>query len=124
MDKSSYMFQQRKAGIIRSMSMARVTGRKLLGVDDEDYEVEDQQRDEENWQVMLGLRVYSHDPNVSLTGEAGQHPSKHHPEEQTHDTEDKEDPEAVTATLADKKAVIMEPEEASENDLVATVKEE
>ncbi|KAF9981625.1 hypothetical protein BGZ75_007016 [Mortierella antarctica] len=123
MDKSSYMFQQRKAGIIRSMSMARVTGRKLLGVDDEDYEEEDQQLDEENWQVMLGLRVYSHDPNVTLTSEAGQHPSRHHLEEQAHDTEDKEDPEAVTATLADKKAMIAEPEEANEDDLIAAARE-
>ncbi|KAG0205721.1 hypothetical protein BGX28_002739 [Mortierella sp. GBA30] len=121
MDKSSFMFQQRKATLIRSMSMARITGRKLLGVDDEDYEEEDKSKelDEENWQIMLGLRVYSRDPSVTLTGEAGPHPTKKTLDEQSSDIND-EDPEAVTATLADKKALVTEPEE----DVAAQSKEE
>lgn len=107
MDKSSFMFQQRKASLIRSMSMARVTGRKLLGVDDEDYETEDLPKDldEEKWQIMLGLRVYSHDQKVSLVGEAGAHPALTTVE-----------PEEVTATLVDKKELVAEPEEESKKE--------
>ncbi|KAF9998251.1 hypothetical protein BGZ65_006232 [Modicella reniformis] len=106
MDKSSYMFQQRKASRVRSMSMARVTGRRLLGVDDEDYEADDRPKEleEERWQLMLGLRVYSHDPNLALKGTPGIHPSLREAQEQhTLDSQEKEDPESVTATLADKK---------------------
>ncbi|KAF9109361.1 hypothetical protein BGX27_007691 [Mortierella sp. AM989] len=106
MDKSSYMFQQRKASLIRSMSVARVTGRKLLGVDDEDYEsgVDAVQLEEHRWQVMLGLRVYSHDRNVKVTGIAGAHPLSKTQGHVKHEDEDSDDPESVTATLADKAA--------------------
>ncbi|KAF9577077.1 hypothetical protein BGW38_007946, partial [Lunasporangiospora selenospora] len=109
MDKSSYMFQQRKASLIRSMSMARVTGRRLLGVDDEDYEIDEQPKEleEENWQIMLGMRIYCHDPSISVKGVAGQHPALKQQESATED----EDPEEVTATLADKKEFVAEPEE-------------
>ncbi|KAF9087956.1 hypothetical protein BGX29_000538 [Mortierella sp. GBA35] len=119
MDKSSYMFQQRKASLIRKMSQARVTGRTLLGVDDEDYEEEDVELDEENWQLMLGLRVYSHDSSISLQGIAGEHPLRSAEaaakaaalaEEQ----EEKENLEGVTATLLDKKELVAEPEEDKE----------
>ncbi|KAI1310541.1 hypothetical protein EDD11_003713 [Mortierella claussenii] len=114
MDKSSYMFQQRKASLIRSMSMARVTGRKLLGVDDEDYEVNGKAGtlEEERWQLMLGLRVYSHDRSITVEGSPGVHPLLEHAEEEPLDAEEKEDPEGVTATLADKKELSAEPEEA------------
>ncbi|KAF9192684.1 hypothetical protein BGZ51_005073 [Haplosporangium sp. Z 767] len=114
-DKSSLMFQQRKATMVRSMSVARVMGRKLLGVDDEDYEdvVLDTELEEEKWQLMLGLRVYSHDPNLKLDGQAGEHPlhKKSDEKEQIHDSVEKEDPEGVTATLADKLQLETEPKE-------------
>lgn len=112
MDKSSFMFQQRKASLIRSMSIARMTGRKLLGVDDEDYEREElpKELEEEHWQLMLGLRVYSHDPSVSLVGRAGVHPTLKHQQEQSQTVVD---PEEVTATLADKKELVTELEEES-----------
>jgi len=113
MDKSSFMFQQRKASLIRSMSMARVTGRKLLGVDDEDYETGElpNNLDEENWQIMLGLRVYSHDPAVSLVGSAGVHPAM-----KAVVPAAAEEPEEVTATLADKKELVAEPESEAKNE--------
>ncbi|KAG0372535.1 hypothetical protein BGX24_000132 [Mortierella sp. AD032] len=119
MDKSSYMFRQRKASLIRKMSQARVTGRTLLGVDDEDYEEEDVELDEEKWQLMLGLRVYSHDSNASLEGIAGQHPSRSakaakEAAELAEKEEEKGDPEAVTATLADKKELSAESQHAKE----------
>ncbi|KAG0355190.1 hypothetical protein BC939DRAFT_406140 [Gamsiella multidivaricata] len=126
MDKSSYMFQQRKASLIRSMSMARMTGRKLLGVDDEDYEADalPTSFEEERWQVMLGLRVYSHDRKLTLTGSAGTHPLlKAAQETDALDTEEKEDPEGVTATLADKKDLVADPEKTTESEL-APAKEE
>ncbi|KAG0278841.1 hypothetical protein BGZ95_002990 [Linnemannia exigua] len=115
MDKSSYMFQQRKASLIRKMSHARVTGRTLLGVDDEDYEEDDVQLDEEKWQLMLGLRVYSHDSNATLEGIAGEHPSRNTKAakkavELAEKEEEKGDLEGVTATLADKKELSAEPE--------------
>lgn len=121
MDKSSYMFKQRKASLVRNMSLARVTGRKLLGVDDEDYEIEPKKLEEEHWQLMLGLRVYSHDPNIKVTGTSGIHPVLKGAEEcVVLDSKDKEDPEEVTATLADKE-LVAEPEE--DGDLVP-IKEE
>ncbi|KAI8601444.1 hypothetical protein EDD21DRAFT_337138 [Dissophora ornata] len=125
MDKSSYMFQQRKAGLIRSMSMARVTGRKLLGVDDEDYELDskDKTLEEEHWQLMLGLRVYSHDQNLTLEGSPGIHPLLKVAQEQAMDSIEKEDPESITATLADKKEMFTEPEEIEE-ELAAVAEEE
>ncbi|KAF9129624.1 hypothetical protein BGW39_003989 [Mortierella sp. 14UC] len=119
MDKSSYMFQQRKASLIRKMSQARVTGRKLLGVDDEDYEEEEVELDEENWQLMLGLRVYTHDSNAELQGIAGEHPARSaeaakKAAELAEKQEEKDDPEGVTATLADKKELVAEPEQVKE----------
>ncbi|KAG0340603.1 hypothetical protein BG000_011645 [Podila horticola] len=104
MNKSSYLFHQRKASMVRSMSMARVSGKRLLGVDDEDYE--DQVDSEEvaeadKWELMLGLRVYSHDPTIHLTGVPGEHPLLCEGEEEEDETEG-QDPEDVTATLADK----------------------
>ncbi|KAG0230210.1 hypothetical protein BGX31_005966 [Mortierella sp. GBA43] len=71
MNKSSYMFKQCKAGLVRSMSMARITSRTLLGIDEEDYENGGQPKslEEEQWQLMLGLRVYSRDHNI--TGSRG-----------------------------------------------------
>ncbi|KAF9919916.1 hypothetical protein FBU30_010373 [Linnemannia zychae] len=115
MDKASYMFKQRKASLIRKMSQARVTGRTLLGVDDEDYEDEFVDLDEENWQLMLGLRIYSHDSNTTLVGMAGEHPSRSaeaaaKAAELEAKQEEKGDPESVTATLADKKKLVSEPE--------------
>ncbi|KAF9426543.1 hypothetical protein BGZ76_002708 [Entomortierella beljakovae] len=126
MDKSSYMFQQRKANHIRSMSVSRITGRKLLGVDDEDYESESQAKEleEQHWQVMLGLRVYSHDPNLSVTGNAGDHPLFSLAlQQETLDSADREDPEGVTATLADKKEIVAEPFEATEQELASITEE-
>ncbi|KAF9141550.1 hypothetical protein BGX30_004564, partial [Mortierella sp. GBA39] len=119
MDKSSYMFQQRKASLIRKMSQARVTGRTLLGVDDEDYEEEEVELDEHNWQLMLGLRVYSHDSNASLEGIAGEHPLRSAAAAAkaaviAEQQEGKDDLEGVTATLADKKELVAEPEEEKE----------
>jgi hypothetical protein len=119
MDKSSYMFQQRKASLIRKMSQARVTGRTLLGVDDEDYEDENVDLDEINWQLMLGLRVYSHDANASLEGIPGEHPLRSaaaaaKAAELAEKQEEKDDPEGVTATLADKKELVAEPEQVKE----------
>lgn len=119
MDKSSYMFQQRKASLIRKMSQARVTGRTLLGVDDEDYEEEEVELDEQNWQLMLGLRVYSHDSNATLEGIAGEHPLRSaeaaaKAAELEEQEEGKGDPEGVTATLADKKELVAEPEQVKE----------
>lgn len=101
MNKSSYLFQQRKASMVRSMSMARVAGKRLLGVDDDDYEeVESEEVAEANkWELMLGLRVYSHDPTIHLTGEPGEHPALVGEEEEELVGQD---PEDVTATLAGK----------------------
>ncbi|KAG0248320.1 hypothetical protein BG011_000210 [Mortierella polycephala] len=114
-DKGVLMFQQRKATMVRSMSMARVMGRKLLGVDDEDFEDVglDTELEEAKWQLMLGLRVYSHDPNLKLDGHTGDHPllKECDEDEQTRDTTEKEDPEGVTATLADKLQISTEPKE-------------
>ncbi|KAG0040817.1 hypothetical protein BGZ82_008875 [Podila clonocystis] len=103
MNKNSYLFHQRKASMVRSMSMARVSGKRLLGVDDEDYE--DQVDSEEvaeadRWELMLGLRVYSHDPTIHLTGVPGEHPALVGEEEE--EELEGQDPEDVTATLADK----------------------
>ncbi|KAF9908595.1 hypothetical protein BX616_000085 [Lobosporangium transversale] len=125
MDKSSYMFQQRKATLVRSMSMARITGRKLLGVDDEDYEANNnkpKQLEEQRWQLMLGLRVYSHDRAITVDGNPGVHPSLKRPQEGRLDVEEKEDPESVTATLADKKELSTEPEEIEEEAPQTSVK--
>lgn len=76
MDEIAFLFEQRKAKVIRSMSIARIKGRTLLGVDDEDYmsDSDSDVEEEEKWQVMLGLRVYSHDANLILKGEAGNLP--------------------------------------------------
>ncbi|KAG0230208.1 hypothetical protein B0O80DRAFT_451534 [Mortierella sp. GBAus27b] len=112
MDKSSYMFKQRKAGLVRSMSMARITGRTLLGVDEEDYENGGQPKslEEEHWQLMLGLRVYSHDQSITVTGSRGVHPTQRCTKTSHNlDSHEKEDPESVTATLADKKEPTPEP---------------
>ncbi|KFH66966.1 hypothetical protein MVEG_07490 [Podila verticillata NRRL 6337] len=121
MDKSSYMFQQRKATLVRSMSMARVTGRKLLGVDDEDYESdnEPEELEEAQWQVMLGLRVYSHDPSITLKGIPGVHPRFTRPQERRAaeakaEVYDAADPENITTALLHKKAWVAEPEEERE----------
>lgn len=121
MDKSSYMFQQRKATLIRSMSMARVTGRKLLGVDDEDYESdnEPEELEEAQWQIMLGLRVYSHDSSITLKGIPGLHPRFTRPQERKA-AEAKAaaynaaDPENITTALLQKKRWVAEPEEERE----------
>ncbi|KAG0002691.1 hypothetical protein BGZ80_003456 [Entomortierella chlamydospora] len=125
MDKSSYMFQQRKASLVRSMSVARVTGRKLLGVDDEDYEEDDQpqQLEEHRWQLMLGLRVYSHDRNIKVTGYAGIHPLLRNSEEQESSVSGNlDDPESVTATLADK-VEVAEPKRATSPKLTVVAEE-
>ncbi|KAG0313113.1 hypothetical protein BGZ99_009077 [Dissophora globulifera] len=111
MDKSSYMFKQRKAGLIRSMSLARLTGRTLLGVDDEDYEESPDASEVATWQLMLGLRVYSHDRNLTLEGLPGIHPSVKKAQDEALDTIEKEDPEGVSATLADKKDLTVESKE-------------
>jgi len=76
MDEIAFLFEQRKAKVIRSMSIARIKGRTLLGVDDEDYlsDSDSDVEEEEKWQIMLGLRVYSHDANLVLTGKAGNLP--------------------------------------------------
>ncbi|KAF8987796.1 hypothetical protein BGZ52_002659 [Haplosporangium bisporale] len=93
MNKSSYLFHQRKASLVRSMSMARVSGKRLLGVDDDDYEeVESEEVAEANkWELMLGLRVYSHDSTIHLTGVPGEHPALADEEEEEEERE--EDPE-------------------------------
>ncbi|KAF9429931.1 hypothetical protein BGZ94_008970 [Podila epigama] len=100
MSKQNFMFQQRKANMVRSMSNARVAGKTLLGVDDEDYEDEDEEHEAvveaDRWELMVGLRVYSHDPTIHLTGTPGEHPVV------AEDEEEAQDPEDVTATLADK----------------------
>ncbi|KAG0085949.1 hypothetical protein BGZ93_004195 [Podila epicladia] len=121
MDKSSYMFQQRKATLVRSMSMARVTGRKLLGVDDEDYESdnEPEELEEAHWQLMLGLRVYSHDLSITVDGIPGVHPRFTRPQERKAaeakaEADDAADPENITSALLDKKAWVAEPEEERE----------
>lgn len=121
MDKSSYMFQQRKATLVRSMSMARVTGRKLLGVDDEDYESdnEPEELEEAHWQIMLGLRVYSHDLSITVDGIPGAHPRFTRPQERkaaeaNAEADDAADPENITSALLDKKAWVTEPEEERE----------
>ncbi|KAG0083456.1 hypothetical protein BGZ93_004639 [Podila epicladia] len=103
MNKNSYLFHQRKASMIRSMSMARVSGKRLLGVDDEDYEDDvdlEEVTEADKWELMLGLRVYSHDPTIHLTGVPGEHPALVGEEEE--DEAEGQDPEDVTATLADK----------------------
>ncbi|KAG0315121.1 hypothetical protein BGZ99_007670 [Dissophora globulifera] len=108
MDKDTYMFRQHKADLIRSMSLARITGRTLLGVDDEDYEEDPDASEVSTWQLMLGLRVYSHDRNLTLEGSPGIHPSVKEAQSEALDTNEKEDPEGVTATLADKNGLIAE----------------
>ncbi|KAF8977866.1 hypothetical protein BGZ46_007066, partial [Entomortierella lignicola] len=127
MDKSSYMFQQRKANLVRSMSVARVTGRKLLGVDDEDYEADGQPKEleEQHWQLMLGLRVYSHDRDIKVEGFAGKHPILKLAEGQEESSSPGvDDPESVTATLADKVEVVAEPEEGTPAELAAVAEED
>ncbi|KAG0346385.1 hypothetical protein BG004_001849 [Podila humilis] len=101
MTKKQYMFQQRKAMMVRYLAKARVSGKRLLGVDDEDYEEEDDEEsmaEVDKWQLMVGLRVYSHDSTIHLTGESGEHPAVSGKEAEAK----AEDPEDVTATLADK----------------------
>ncbi|KAG0015753.1 hypothetical protein BGZ81_011541 [Podila clonocystis] len=101
--QSAYQFHQQKAAHVRSLSMARVVGKPLLGVDDEDYEDESSSSEvveADRWELMLGLRVYSHDLAIELTGVPGEHPARMG---EIEEAVEEQDPEEVTATLADKK---------------------
>lgn len=101
--QTAYLFHQQKAAHVRSLSMARVAGKRLLGVDDEDYEEDGLSEDvveADMWELMLGLRVYSHDLAIELTGVPGEHPMRMGA---VKEAGDEQDPEEVTATLADKK---------------------
>ncbi|KAF9996933.1 hypothetical protein BGZ80_009119 [Entomortierella chlamydospora] len=94
-----FMFKQRKVENIRAVSIARLKGQILLGVDDDDH-LEQEALKEKSWEITIGLRIYSHDHKATLDGIPGEHPVKTgvSPESEP-DT-----PEAVTATLADKKS--------------------
>ncbi|KAG0339858.1 hypothetical protein BG000_001201 [Podila horticola] len=101
--QTAYLFHQQKATHVRSLSMARVAGKRLLGVDDEDYEEDGLSEDvveADMWELMLGLRVYSHDLAIELTGVPGEHPVRMGA---VKEAGEEQDPEEVTATLADKK---------------------
>jgi len=106
--KAIYLFQQRKTRNIHNQSLARLQGRTLLGVDDEDYTSVKEPEEEDKWETTVGIRVYSHDPNARLEGHRGEHPDKKDKDKK--DKKDKEsddepdDPEAVTSTLVDKKS--------------------
>ncbi|KAG0035412.1 hypothetical protein BGZ82_005280 [Podila clonocystis] len=113
-DQTAYMFHQQKAAHVRSLSMARVVGKSLLGVDDEDYEDESSSSEvveADRWELMLGLRVYSHDLAIELTGVPGEHPARMG---EVEEAVEEQDPEEVTATLADKKGKKEEEEVAKE----------
>ncbi|KAF8969516.1 hypothetical protein BGZ46_010680 [Entomortierella lignicola] len=100
--KDEFMFLHRKASTVRDKSIARLAGQTLLGVE-EDEQVDPTEvvvRKEEDWEMTIGIRIYSHDPKATLEGIPGEHPSKTGVEA----TSDRDDPEAVTATLADKKS--------------------
>ncbi|KAG0050551.1 hypothetical protein BGZ83_004674 [Gryganskiella cystojenkinii] len=121
-DSNTFMFEQRKAKLVRAMSIARIKGRTMLGVDDDDY-LSDSDLDveeEDKWQIMLGLRVYSHDSGLALTSEVGTLPtikSKAKAKKGDDDTEEgdkviedaeaeaeEHDPEGVTPASAEKDA--------------------
>ncbi|KAG0245116.1 hypothetical protein B0O80DRAFT_67808 [Mortierella sp. GBAus27b] len=102
--KLVYLFQERKTQSIRRKSISRKQGRTLLGVDEEDYD-EEQKSDQDKWQIMIGLRVYSSDTSARMEGLAGEHPeqSEESKDSDNESTPELVDPESVTATLADKK---------------------
>ncbi|KAF8929607.1 hypothetical protein BGZ58_008829 [Dissophora ornata] len=88
---------------------ARLQGRVLLGVDEEDFEeIIEVEEKGEKWQVTIGLRVYTHNPDTTLEGVAGEHPSK-----KKEETKEVDDPESVTATLAGKKTENKDGEETA-----------
>ncbi|KAF9970260.1 hypothetical protein BGZ73_007071 [Actinomortierella ambigua] len=105
--KIAIMFAQRKAKVVREMSLIKIMGKKLVvGTEEVDAEENDDELGEEeiglqDWQVMLGLRVYSHDPSLSLEGIAGPHPLEDGAEddENWEEEEYSDDPESVSAAL-------------------------
>ncbi|KAF9969489.1 hypothetical protein BGZ73_008144 [Actinomortierella ambigua] len=108
--KQAIMFAQRKAKQVREMALIRNMGKKLVigteEIDEEENDSDDDDGDEgevglEDWQIMLGLRVYSHDPSLSLEGIAGPHPWEDGAEDDEYweDEEGDGDPECVSAAL-------------------------
>ncbi|KAF9095516.1 hypothetical protein BGX27_001259 [Mortierella sp. AM989] len=107
-----YMFRRRKVQTIRANSIARLKGQTLLGVDDEDHLEIKVSKEEEAWQMTIGLRIYSHDHKAKLEGIPGEHPAASGVDAES----DHDDPEAVTATLAgskDEKSTIKDDKEES-----------
>lgn len=101
LSKGSYLFQQRKTSHVRSMPMARVAGKRLLGVNYEDYEddVPEEVVEAEKWELMLGHRVYSHDLVIELTSVPGEHPVR---VGEVEGAIKAQNPEEVIVTLLDK----------------------
>ncbi|KAG0257497.1 hypothetical protein DFQ27_005073 [Actinomortierella ambigua] len=108
--KPAIMFAQRKAKQVREMALVRTMGKKLVigteAIDEEDNSEDEGDEEEgeigfEDWQIMLGLRIYSHDPSLSLEGIAGPHPWEEGAEDDEYweDEEGEDDPERVTAAL-------------------------
>ncbi|KAF9161648.1 hypothetical protein DFQ26_004343 [Actinomortierella ambigua] len=129
------LFAAKKKEIAEKMAKARAAGRALVGVDEvdeaesgesDDESDEEDEEELEDWELVLGLRVYSHDPAMTLEGIPGPHPVKKDESDEEGDAEgdkkkkkdadgkDKEgkdedskdkvdDPEEVTATRKDKK---------------------
>ncbi|KAG0238146.1 hypothetical protein BGW42_007137 [Actinomortierella wolfii] len=102
------MFAKRKAKQVREMALVRTMGKKLVigndeldQSDDEDDEEDGDEYGFEDWQIMLGLRVYSHDRTLSLEGIAGPHPLAEGAEDDEYweDEEEDDDPERVTSAL-------------------------
>lgn len=110
LSKGLYLFQQRKASHVWSMPMACVAGKRLWGVNYEDYEddVPEEVVEAKKWELMLGHRVYSHDLAIELTSVPGEHPVDMGEVEGAIKAQD---PEEVIATLLDKKHDKKEEEE-------------
>ncbi|KAF9970258.1 hypothetical protein BGZ73_007069 [Actinomortierella ambigua] len=117
------LFEAKKKKIADKMAKARAAGKTLVGIDEfddesdsSDEEKEDDDEEEEDdlddWELVLGLRVYSHDSSMTLEANAGMHPVKKAKEEEEKKKKKKEEKEK-----AEKKSDDKEKEEATDDDV-------